>query len=74
MIHLLNSFGKEWQKMLDSGEAPKESMFAKEHSKEWHEARELCKSRVDYSKCRNKTKNSILKTLDMAFILCLEWD
>jgi len=43
----MTPFGTEWNRMLVAGEAPRESMFAEQHSPEWHAAREECRRRVE---------------------------
>lgn len=43
----MTPFGTEWSRILTAGEAPRESMFAEQHSLEWHTAREECRRRVE---------------------------
>jgi hypothetical protein len=39
-------FGAIWSQMLESGEAPRESMFSENHSEEWYKARAECRRRA----------------------------
>jgi hypothetical protein len=43
----MTPFGTEWIRMLAAGEVPRESMFAEQHSPEWHAGREECRRRVE---------------------------
>lgn len=51
-------FGTLWTRMLAAGEAPRECMFAEQHSEAWHKAREECRRRVETHR-NNITKENI---------------